>query len=100
MGNKQCCHCACHQHKVWIKLMIIHATFNNISAISLSSVLLVEGIGIFGENHRPVAIRQETLSHNVLSSTPRQLLVVIGIYCIARCKSNYPTITAPENKTK
>jgi hypothetical protein len=64
---------------------MIHATFNNISAISLSSVLLVEEIGIFGENHRPVAIHQETLSHNVLSSTHRQLLVVICTYCIARC---------------
>jgi hypothetical protein len=28
---------------------MIHATFNNISAISLSSVLLVEEIEIFGE---------------------------------------------------
>ena len=79
---------------------MIRATFNNISAISLSSVLLVEEIGIFGENHRPVAIHQEPLSHNVVSSTLRQLLVVIGTCCIARCKSNYPTITAPESKTK
>jgi hypothetical protein len=46
---------------------MINATFNNISAISLSSVLLVEEIEIFGENHRPVAIHQETLLHNVLA---------------------------------
>ena len=45
--------------------MMIHATFTNISAISLSSVLLVEEIETFGENHRPVAIHQETLLHNV-----------------------------------
>jgi hypothetical protein len=77
--------------------MMIHATFNNISAISLSSVLLVEEIEIFGENNRPVAIHQDTLLHNVLSSTPRQLVVVIGTYCTARCKSNYPTITALQN---
>jgi hypothetical protein len=56
--------------------MMIPATFNNISAISLSSVLLVEEIETFGENNRPVAIHQEHLLHNVLSSTPRQLLVV------------------------
>jgi hypothetical protein len=35
--------------------------FNNISAISLPSVLLVEEIEIFGKNHRPIAIDQETL---------------------------------------
>jgi len=32
--------------------MVFNATFNNISAISWWSVLLVEGLG---ENHRPVA---------------------------------------------
>jgi hypothetical protein len=31
------------------------ATFNNISAISWRSVLLVEETGVPGENHRPVA---------------------------------------------
>jgi hypothetical protein len=86
------------KYDLW--LMMIHSTFNNISAISLWWVLLVEEIGIFGENGRPVTIHQETVSHNVLSSTPRQLLVVISTYCIARCKSNYPTLTALQNKTK
>jgi hypothetical protein len=51
--------------KYGLSLMMIHATFNNISAISLSSVLLVEEIEIFGENHRPVASHHETLLHNV-----------------------------------
>jgi hypothetical protein len=27
--------------------------------------------GVSGENHRPVASRCQTLSHNVVSSTPR-----------------------------
>jgi hypothetical protein len=35
---------------------VFNATFNNISAISWRSVLLVKEIGGAGENHRPVAI--------------------------------------------
>jgi hypothetical protein len=34
--------------------MVFNATFNNISVISLWSVLLVEETGLPGENHRPV----------------------------------------------
>jgi hypothetical protein len=34
--------------------MMFNATFNNISAISWRSVLLVEDIGVTGENPRPV----------------------------------------------
>ena len=43
--------------------MVFNATFNNISAISWRSVLLVEEIGVPGENHRPVA------SHDKLYNT-------------------------------
>jgi len=53
---------------------VLNATFNNISAISWRSVLLVEETGGPGENHRP-------------------MLVVIGIDYIGSCKSNYHTIT-------
>ena len=67
--------------------MVIHATFRNISAVSWLSVLLVEETGVPRENHRPVASHWQTLSHNVISSTPRQLLVVIGRYCTVTCKS-------------
>jgi len=35
--------------------MVFNATFNNISAISWWSVLLVEETGVPEENHRPVA---------------------------------------------
>ena len=35
--------------------MVFNATFNNISAISWQSDLLVEEIGEPGENHQPVA---------------------------------------------
>jgi len=34
---------------------VFNATFNNISAISWRSVLLVEQTGVPGENHQPVA---------------------------------------------
>ena len=33
--------------------MVFNATFNNISAISWRSVLLMEETGVFGGNHRP-----------------------------------------------
>ena len=54
---------------VWF--MVFNATFNNISVISLRSVLLVEESGVLGENHRPVGSHWQTLSHNVVSSTSR-----------------------------
>ena len=49
--------------------MVLNATFNNISAISWRSVLLLEETGVLGENHRPVSSYCKTLSHNVVSST-------------------------------
>jgi len=50
---------------------VFNATFNNISVILWRSVLLVEEIGVPGENNRSVASHWQTLSHNVVSSTPR-----------------------------
>ena len=52
-------------------VMLYNATFNNISAITWRSALLVDEIGVSEENHRPVASHWQTLSHNVVSSTPR-----------------------------
>jgi hypothetical protein len=54
-----------------VGFMVFNATFNTISAISWRSILLVEEIIVPKENHRPVAIHWHTLSHNVVSSTPR-----------------------------
>ena len=99
--------------------MVFNATFNNISVISWRSVLLVEETEVPRENHRPVARYWQTLSHNVVSSTPGPsgiqtrnvsddkhyhimfywtvfkltTLVVIGTDCISSCKSNYHKIT-------
>jgi hypothetical protein len=57
---------------IWLGLLwllVFNTTFNNISAISWQSVLLVEETGVPRENHRPVASYCQTLSHNVVSST-------------------------------
>jgi len=48
--------------------IVFNAIFNNISVIAWRSVLLVEETG---ENHRPGINHWQTLSHNVVSSTPR-----------------------------
>ena len=53
-----------------VRVMVFNATFNNISVISWRSILLVEETGIPGENHQPAASHLQTLSHNVVSSTP------------------------------
>jgi len=50
--------------------MVFNATINDISIISWRSVLLVEETGVPGENHRPAASHRQTISHNVVSSTP------------------------------
>ena len=47
---------------------MFNATFNNISAISWRSVLLVEETRVPGENRQ---VTDKLLSHNVVSSTPR-----------------------------
>ena len=51
--------------------MVFKVTFNNISVISWRSGLLVEETGEPGENHRPATSHRQTLSHHVVSSTPR-----------------------------
>ena len=53
-----------------IMIMVFNATLNDISVISRSSVLLVDETGGPGENHRPIASHGQTLSQNVVSSTP------------------------------
>jgi len=52
--------------------MVFNTTFNNISVISWWSVLLMEETRVSGENHRPAASDWQTLSHNVVLSTPER----------------------------
>jgi hypothetical protein len=57
---------------IWgLGVMVFNATFNTITVISWQSVLLVKETRVPGQNHRPAASRSQTLSHNVVSSTPR-----------------------------
>ena len=51
-------------------LMVFNTTFNNISVISLRSVLLMEDTSGPGEYHRPAGSDWQTISHNVCC-TPR-----------------------------
>ena len=74
--------------------MVLNATFNNSSVISWRSVLLVKESGVPVENHRLAASPWQTLSHNVVSSTPRLLKnitviqISISIYCLWRSKAS------------
>ena len=54
-----------------IRIMVFNVHFNNISVISWRSVLMVEETGGHGGNHWPVGSHWQTLSNNVVSSTPR-----------------------------
>ena len=38
-----------------VRVLMLNATFNNISVISWQSVLLVKETGLPGENHQPAA---------------------------------------------
>jgi hypothetical protein len=83
---------------LFVYLMVFNATFNNSSAISWRSVLLVEETGRPGENQRPVT-SPEKLYHVMLYNSPWSRFelttsVVIGTDHISSCKSNYHTITA------
>ena len=51
-----------------VGVVVFNATFNNISVISAG--LLMEETGVSVENHRPATSNWQTLSHNVVSSTP------------------------------
>ena len=80
-------------------VMVFSTTFNNILAISWRSVVLVEETGVLGENHWSAASHWQTLTHNVVSSTPHlrgifelTTLVVMGTDCICSYKSTYHTI--------
>ena len=55
--------------------MVFNATFNNISVISWRSVLMVEDTRVPDENHRPVETHWQTISHNIVSNTPRLGLI-------------------------
>jgi hypothetical protein len=71
VGSNQTYHITCHLIYTVGGVMnrrfclMLNTTFNNIS------VILVEETGVPWENHQHVASHLQTLSHNVVSCTPR-----------------------------
>ena len=84
-----------------VRVVAFNATFNNMSAISWRSLLLMEENWVHEENHRPAASHWQALSHYVASSTPCHkldsnsiaTLVMIGTDCTGSCKPNCHPIT-------
>jgi hypothetical protein len=72
--------------------MVFNVTFNNISAISWQSVLLVEETGGLEET---IDLSQVTDKlYHIMLRFELTTSVVIGTDCIGRLKYNYHTITA------
>jgi len=79
---------------------MFNATFNNISAISWRSVLLVEEPEYLGKTTDLSQIPEKL--HHIMcieytsswTGFGRSTLVVIGTDCTGSCTSSYPTITA------
>ena len=63
------------------RLMVFNATFNNISVISWPSVLFVEETGVPEENQWSLASHSQTLSHNVVLSTPQSYTFILWKLC-------------------
>ena len=78
-------------------ITVFNATSNNISVIWWWSVFLAEETGVPGENHRLVTSHWQTLSHNVVSSTPRlggiRTRNVSQPYFNYKCKIRIPWIS-------
>jgi hypothetical protein len=68
-NRSQCCY-GKHSFVSCCLFANANATYNTISAILWRSVLLVEETGVPRENYRPAAGHCQTLSHNVVSTTP------------------------------
>jgi hypothetical protein len=66
--------------------MVFNAPFNNISVISWWSVLLVRETGVLGENYQPAASHWQTLSHNVVSNTPKEEFFIVSVILVVRLK--------------
>ena len=75
------------------RYIVFYVIFNNNTYISWRWVLFVEEIRIPEENHRPTASHWQTLSHNVVSSTP--LLSWIQNRSVRSIYHTITTTTAP-----
>ena len=55
--------------------MVFNAIFNNNLGISWWSVLFIEWTGVPKENNRPSSSHWQTLSDNVVPSTPNEVTI-------------------------
>ena len=78
-----------------VMVIMINATFNNISAISWRTISLVEETGVPGKNRWPAAsIWQSWIEYTApWEGFELTTSVVIGTDYIGSCKPNYHTIT-------
>jgi hypothetical protein len=82
---------------LFVCLMVLSATFNNIAAISWRSVLMVEETEVPEKTTVPSQVTDK-LHHTMLFTSPLSRFelktsVVIGTDSMSSCKSNYHTIT-------
>jgi hypothetical protein len=72
---------------------MFNATFNNISAISWQSILLMEETGVPGDITDQLYHIMLYRVHRSCAGFELTTLVVIGTDCTGRCKSNHHTTT-------
>ena len=78
--------------------MVFNATSNNISVISWRPDLLVKENGVPGENHRTFASHLQTVSHNVVSSTPH-LSQEVGVHVYPNFTCNWHLFSSIKRST-
>jgi hypothetical protein len=71
---------------LWLVLLICNSTINTISVYRGDELFFFMATGVSGENHRSDASHWQTLSHKIVSSTPRHGR---ASDCMGRCKSHY-----------
>jgi hypothetical protein len=99
--------CTAHKsrNRVSVRIMVLNTTFNNISAISWGSALLVEKNR--STLREPPTCRKSLTNyhirlyqvHLVWAGFELAALVAIGTDCIGSYKSNYHTITTAPQET-